>query len=97
MADHGHAEYATAEGNDLAAHEAGYEGFVHLATVGSIFVINIVIALAVGGVQGRWFAEATIIIVATLFFAHAMLAGSKVPSFVMLVLSVLTLAWGVAH
>jgi Bacterial aa3 type cytochrome c oxidase subunit IV len=94
MADHGHVEYATAEGNDMPAHEAGYEGFVHLALVGSIYVICIVIALAVGGVQGRWFTEGAIIVIATLFFAHAMLAGSKVPSFVMLALAVLTLAWG---
>jgi Bacterial aa3 type cytochrome c oxidase subunit IV len=97
MADHGSVEYATAEGNDLPAHEAGYDGFVHLALVGSIFVINIVIGLAIGGVQGRWFTEAAIIVVATLFFAHAMLFGSKAPSGVMLVISLLTLAWGAAH
>ena len=29
MADHGEVEYATAEGNDLPAHEATYENFVH--------------------------------------------------------------------
>jgi len=97
MADHGDVEYATAEGNDLPAHEAGYDGFVHLAFVGSIFVINIVIALAIGGVQGRWFTEGAIILVAALFFLHAMLAGSKTPSGVMLVISLLTLAWGAAH
>ena len=80
-----------------APHEAGYESFVHLATVGSIYVINIVIGLAIGGVQGRWFTEAAVIIIATLFFAHAMLAGSRIPSVVMLVLAALTLAWGAAH
>jgi Bacterial aa3 type cytochrome c oxidase subunit IV len=97
MADHGHVEYATAEGNDLPAHETSYDNFVHLAFVGSVFVINIVIALAIGGVQGRWFTEAAIIFVSTLFFAHAMLAGARVPSVVMLVISLLTLAWGAAH
>jgi hypothetical protein len=97
MADHGHVEYATADGNDLPAHEHSYENFVHLALVGSTFVINIVIGLAVGGVQGRWFAEAAIIIIATLFFAHAMLSGARTPSGVMLLLSLLTLAWGAAH
>ena len=35
MADHGEVEYATATGNDYAEHEATYEGFVHLAYVGS--------------------------------------------------------------
>src|SRR3954447_26857502 len=97
MADHGHVEYATAEGNDLPEHEASYEGFVHLALVGSIFVINIVIGLAIGGVQERWLTEAAIIVISTLFFAHAMLTGSRNPSFVMLVVSLLTLAWGAAH
>jgi hypothetical protein len=97
MADHGQVEYATAEGNDMPAHETSYDGFVHLATVGSIFVINIVIGLAIGGVQGRWFAEFIVIVVATAFFAHAMVFGSKAPSGVMLVLALLTLAWGAAH
>ena len=31
MADHGNVEYATATGNDYAAHEDTYEGFVQLA------------------------------------------------------------------
>src|SRR5262249_34359274 len=97
MADHGPVEYATAEGNDLPAHESAYEGFVHLAYVGSIFVINIVLGLAIGGVQGRWLTEAAIIIISALVFAHAMLAGARVPSIVMMVLSLLTLAAGAAH
>jgi hypothetical protein len=97
MADHGHAEYATAEGNDMPAHEDSYENFVHLAFVGSIHVINVVIGLAIGGVQGRWFTEAAVIVLATLFLAHAVLTGAKMPSLVMLGLAVLTLAWGAAH
>ena len=43
MADHGTVEYATATGNDLPAHERTYEGFVHLAFVGTLTVINIVL------------------------------------------------------
>ncbi len=31
MADHGHVEYATAQGNDLPAHVATYDRFIHLA------------------------------------------------------------------
>ena len=38
MADHGQAEYATAEGNDLPAHEAMYDRFVHLVAIGSAHV-----------------------------------------------------------
>jgi len=97
MADHGHVEYATADGNDVPAHEAGYERFVLLAFVGTIHVVNVVIALAIGGVQGRWFTEAAIIVLATLVLAHGLLTGAKVPSAFMLALSLLTLAWGAAH
>ena len=82
---------------DVPAHEAGYERFVLLAFVGTIHVVNVVIALAIGGVQGRWFTEAAIIVLATLVLAHGLLTGAKVPSAFMLALSLLTLAWGAAH
>ena len=42
MADHGHVEYATAEGNDLPAHEQTYEGFIMLVKYGTIGVVIIV-------------------------------------------------------
>jgi hypothetical protein len=45
MADHGPVEYATAEGNDLPAHEATYENFTQLVFVGSCHVANFVIGL----------------------------------------------------
>src|SRR5436189_217397 len=54
MADHGQVEYATAEGNDLAVHEATYRNFIQLAYVGSIHVANFVIGLAVGATTGHW-------------------------------------------
>ena len=54
MADHGQLEYATAEGNDLPAHEAMYERFVHLVFVGGAHVVNIVLGLAIGAVAGHW-------------------------------------------
>ena len=97
MADHGHVEYATADGNDMPAHEGTYERFVLLAFVGTIHVVNVVIALAIGGVQGRWLTEAVIIVLATLVLAHGLLTGAKVPSAFMLALALLTLAWGAAH
>src|SRR4030081_2219272 len=52
MADHGTVEYATATGNDMAAHEPTYARFVHLAFVGTLHVVNIAIGLAVGGGAG---------------------------------------------
>ena len=54
MADHGQVEYATAEGNDLPAHEAMYDRFVHLVFVGCCHVTNIVLGLAIGAVAGHW-------------------------------------------
>ena len=50
MADHGQVEYATAQGNDLPAHVAMYDRFVHLIVVGGAHVANIVLGLAIGGV-----------------------------------------------
>ncbi|HEY7664361.1 MAG TPA: aa3-type cytochrome c oxidase subunit IV, partial [Xanthobacteraceae bacterium] len=54
MADHGQAEYATATGNDLPAHEAMYDRFVHLVLVGGAHVANVVLGLAIGAVAGHW-------------------------------------------
>ena len=46
MADHGEVEYATAEGNDLPAHEDGYENFVHFTVIGAVLVVNILVGFA---------------------------------------------------
>jgi hypothetical protein len=44
MADHGELEYATATGNDLAAHERGYRSFITLVKV-SVAVIAVILIL----------------------------------------------------
>jgi Bacterial aa3 type cytochrome c oxidase subunit IV len=46
MADHGEVEYATATGNDLAAHEQTYRNFVTLVKVMLAVVVVILILLA---------------------------------------------------
>jgi hypothetical protein len=46
MADHADVEYATATGNDLAAHEQTYKNFITLVKTGLAVVIVIVILLA---------------------------------------------------
>jgi Bacterial aa3 type cytochrome c oxidase subunit IV len=46
MADHGDLEYATAEGNDYAAHEETYRGFVKLVKVGIAVIVAIVVLMA---------------------------------------------------
>jgi Bacterial aa3 type cytochrome c oxidase subunit IV len=47
MADHGEVEYATATGNDLAAHEETYRNFITLVKVVMGIVVTIVILLAI--------------------------------------------------
>ena len=46
MADHGELEYATADGNDYAAHEQMYLNFVKMVKVGVVTVAIIVILMA---------------------------------------------------
>ena len=47
MADHSEVAYTTADGNDYAAHEATYEGFLKLVKYGTIAVIIIVALMAI--------------------------------------------------
>src|SRR5215470_3099304 len=92
MADHGPVEYATAQGNDLPAHEATYESFVHLAFVGSALVANIVLGLAIGAVASHWLLAFAVMIVAAVVAIIGFASGGRLPSLVMVVLSLLALA-----
>jgi Bacterial aa3 type cytochrome c oxidase subunit IV len=47
MADHGEMAYSTAEGNDYAAHEQTYEGFIKLVKYGTGSVVVILILMAI--------------------------------------------------
>jgi hypothetical protein len=47
MADHGEVQYATATGNDYAAHEQTYRGFITMVKVGMAIVITIVVLMAI--------------------------------------------------
>jgi hypothetical protein len=89
MADHGTVEYATATGNDYPAHEQTYESFVKYAFDGSIHVINLLLALTVGGVLGHWFMAIPVFLIAIIGLVAALGSGSKVPSYVAFVLSFL--------
>ena len=92
MADHGHVEYATAQGNDLPAHVATYDRFIHMTLVGSCHVASVVIALAIGAVAHHWLAAFAILILATLVAVHGFMSGARAPSMVMVVISLFTLA-----
>jgi aa3 type cytochrome c oxidase subunit IV len=93
MADHGTVEYATATGNDLAAHEATYRGFVQLAFAGCCHAANILIGLAIGAVEGHWGIAFAIFLISSAVFAHALASSAKAPSIVMVLLSLLALAF----
>ena len=92
MADHGTVDYATATGNDLAAHEGTYESFVHLAVIGTLLVVNIVIGLAIGAVADHWGVAACVILLAIAIAARGLVSGARGPIGVMTVLSLLALA-----
>jgi len=47
MAEHGDLEYATATGNDLAAHEQTYRHFVTLVKAGIAVVVVILILMGI--------------------------------------------------
>jgi hypothetical protein len=91
MADHGQVEYGTARGNDLVSHEATYDGFVQLAFVGSCLVASIVIALAIVGTTTHWLTAVGLMILAAIVAVHGLAAGSKLPSTVMVLISLTTL------
>ena len=46
MADHGEVQYATADGNDYAAHEATYLGFIKLVKVSVVTLVVILVLMA---------------------------------------------------
>ena len=93
MADHGQVEYATATGNDLTEHEATYKGFVQLAYAGCCFVATVVIALAIVGTTPHWGIAVSLIIVGAIVGIHGLASGSRGPSGVMVVISLLALAF----
>ena len=92
MADHGHVEYATAEGNDLPAHVAMYDRFVDLVVVGGAHVTNIVLGLAIGAVAGHWLVAFAVMLIATGVAIHGFATGARLPSMVMVVVALIALA-----
>ncbi len=92
MADHGHVEYATAEGNDLPAHVAMYDRFVHLVVVGGAHVTNIVLGLAIGAVASHWLVAFAVMLIATGVAIHGFATGARLPSMVMVVVALIALA-----
>ena len=91
MADHGEVQYATAAGNDMPAHEAGYSQFVQGTFVGAAAVVNILFGLTIGGVLGHWLPAAFILVAAVVAGGITAWTGSRAVSLGMLAISALTL------
>ena len=96
MADHGQVEYATATGNDLPAHESTYKNFIQLAYVGSCHVASIVIGLAIVGTTTHWLVAVGLMILASIVAIHGLATGARAPSAVMVLISLLALAFTAA-
>jgi hypothetical protein len=91
MADHGEVQYATADGNDIPAHEAGYEQFIQATFIGSALVVNILLGLAIGGVLGYWLPAALVLIAGVIAAGISAWTGSRAVILGMVAISALTL------
>jgi len=91
MADHGEVQYATADGNDMAAHEAGYSEFVQGIFILTAAVVSILFGLAIGGVLGHWLPAACILVAAVIAGGISAWTGSRAVSIGMVAISALTL------
>lgn len=89
MADHGKVEYATAPGNDMPAHEETYTTFLHFSLVGTLHVICLVFALAIGGVMGHWFIALPVFLIAIIGAVPALMMNSTTPSYISFAVSFL--------
>jgi hypothetical protein len=92
MSDHGEVQYATAAGNDMPAHETGYEMFLQGTFVLTTAVVNILFGLTVGGALGHWLPGSLLIIFGVMAGAITAWTGSRTVSLVMILISALTLA-----
>ncbi|HKD29726.1 MAG TPA: aa3-type cytochrome c oxidase subunit IV [Xanthobacteraceae bacterium] len=91
MADHSEVQYATAAGNDLPAHEAGYDQFVQATFVATATIVSILLGLAIGGVLGHWLSAAFILVLAVIAAAISAWTGSRAVSIGMVAISALAL------
>ena len=78
--------------DDLRAHERTFHWFVHLAYIAVLHAGNVLVALAIGGVEGHWLTAGVFIFLASVFAVHGLSQGSKWPMAIILLLALLTLA-----
>ena len=66
---------------------------MHFTFVGIIFVINLMLGLATGGVMGHWFTALPIFIIGFIGLVPGLVSGSKTSSYVAFVLCFLIFAF----
>jgi Bacterial aa3 type cytochrome c oxidase subunit IV len=93
MAEHGAVEHATAATDDYAEHRATYDEFVHLVVVAITYLASLLIGLAIVGVIGNLYVGAPLIFIATLVASAGVFSRSTAPGYVMVVVSLLALAF----
>jgi len=93
MADHGTVEYSVATGNDYPSHEHTYETFIHFTIVGIVSVIDLLLALTVGGVLGHWFLSIPVFLIAIVGLVSGLFSGTKTSSYMAFVLCFLIFAF----
>jgi len=64
----------------VPAHEATYQSFTHIATVGTLHTICVLLGLAVGGVMGHWLLALAVFLIAVVGAIPAIATGSNKPS-----------------
>jgi hypothetical protein len=77
---------------DAKAHEGTYQGFMHFAAVGTVAVLCIVVALAIGGVKHAWATTLIGLALTTLASVVGIVSSSiswKAPTLVLVLLLIL--------
>lgn len=77
--------------SDLPTHVESYSLFIEIVSVGVFHVANVLVALALGGVEGHWGTAVAFIIVATGLAFYCLMARAKLPMALLLVCGLLAL------
>jgi apolipoprotein N-acyltransferase len=80
--------------DELHIHEASYGHFIQLVYVGAVHIANMLIALAIGGVEGHWAVALLIMFLAVGLAAISLARREKAAMAFLLLFSVIILAFG---
>ena len=81
--------------DEISVHEATFQRFVQLLYVGALHVANVIVALAVGGVQHQWGTAVLIMLLATAVAVYSLIRNDKAPMAILSLVSLLALLFHV--